>query len=98
MSENIVEKTLTVTTVAITTELATGSVAYQVILGSIEKTTPEILSRIPANQREPFLATKNIAVNQITMILDVDEVPYKVGSKWKVKIRKNGTLNLVQEK
>jgi hypothetical protein len=98
MSENIVDKTLTVISATVTTELASGDLAYQVTLGNYEKTTAEILNRIPSNAREPFLGTKNIGINQITLILNVNEVPYKVGSKWRLKVHKNGTLSLVEEK
>jgi hypothetical protein len=98
MTENIVDKTFIVTSVTIITELATGDLVYQVTLGSCIKNTPEILNRIPSNSRESFLGTKNIAVNEISLLLKVDEVPYKVGSKWKMKIHKNGTLNMVEAK
>ena len=98
MSENIVDKTFIVTSVTVITELATGDLVYQVILGNYVKNTQEIMSRIPPNAREPFLASKNIAVNEISLLLNVDEVPYKVGSKWSMKVHKNGALSLVEAK
>jgi hypothetical protein len=98
MSEAIIDKVFTVTSVNVVTELATGDLAYQVTLGCYMKSTPEIINRIPANAREPYLTSKNIAINEITLLIKVDEVPYKVGSKWKMKIHKNGTLNIVEVK
>jgi len=98
MSEDIVDKALVVISVSVVTELATGDLMYQVTFGCHTKMTPEILSRIPANAREPFLASKTLAINEMLLLMKVDEVPYKVGSQWKMKIHKNGTLNLVEAK
>jgi hypothetical protein len=96
VSEAIVDKVLTVTSVNVVTELATGDLAYQVTFGYYAKNTPELINRIPANIREPFMMSKNIAINEITLLIKVDEVPYKVGSKWKMKISNKGTLNMVE--
>jgi hypothetical protein len=98
MAEYIVEKTLTVTGIGVTTELATGDFVYQVSFGYYAKTTPEILSRIPPNMREMYSASKSIVINEFSLFIKTDEVPYKTGSKWKLRIRKNGTLNLVESK
>ena len=98
MSEDIVDKVLVVISVGVVTELATGDLMYQVTFGVHTKITPEILSRVPANAREPFLASKSLAINEMLLLMKVNEVPYKVGSQWKMKINKNGTLNLVEAK
>lgn len=98
MSENIVDKTLTVTSINTVTELTTGELMYQLTLGYSIRNTPEITNRVPANAREPFLMSKNVVVNEVTLLIKAEEIPYKVGSKWKMKIHKNGTLNLVEEK
>lgn len=97
MSECIVDKTLVVTGVSVVTELTTGDLIYQVVFGEYVKNTPEILGRFPANVRDAYVGNK-IAVNEVMMIMKVEEVPYKVGSKWKLKIQKNGTLSLVEVK
>jgi hypothetical protein len=98
MSECVMAKTLTVTNVNVITELATGDLIYQVMFGNYIRTTPEILSRIPPNAREPLAASKNIAVSEMTLFIKTNEVPYKVGSKWNIRISKNGRLNLVEAK
>jgi hypothetical protein len=97
MSENIVDKVLIVIGVSVITELATGDFVYQVNFGSYTKNTPEILARIPANQRESFVG-KQVAIIEAQFIIKTDEAPYKVGSKWQFKIGKNGNLSLVEAK
>lgn len=92
------DKELTVTSVGIVTEVATGDLAYQVTFGYHAKNTPEILSRIPPDAREPLMGSKSIAINEISLFIKTDEVPYKVGSKWRMKIHKNGTLSLAEAK
>ena len=98
MPEDIIDKTLTVTSVNVVTELATGDFIYQVTFGYYTRNTPEILARIIPNMRDMFSSTKNIVINEITLLVKSDEVPYRVGSKWKMKIHKNGSLNLVEAK
>lgn len=98
MAEDIVGKTLEVLIIANATELATGDLIHQVILGEYINNTPEVLSRIPTNMRESYTA-KKIGVGEITLFIKKkEEIPYKVGSKWRLKIHKNGTLNLVEAK
>ena len=41
---------------------------------------------------------KQIAFNEISLLFKAEEVPYKVGSKWKLTIYKNGKINLVEAK
>lgn len=98
MSEDIVDKVLTVTSISLVTELTTGDFIYQVTFGYHAKITPEMISRLPPNTREPLSASKTLAINEVSILIKVDEVPYKVGSKWKMKIHKKGTLNLVEAK
>jgi hypothetical protein len=98
VSEDILDKVLTVTGISLVTELTTGELIYQVVFGNYVKTMPEIINRLPPNMREPMLMSKSIAINEVSMLIKVDEVPYKVGSKWKMKIHKNGTLSLVEAK
>jgi hypothetical protein len=95
--EDIVEKVLIVTSVSSVTEAATGNYAYQVTFGYYIKNTPEVLSRmvIPDNMRAAY-NSNYVLINEIVLLLKAEEVPYKVGSKWKMKIHKNGTFNLVK--
>jgi hypothetical protein len=98
MSDSIVDKTLIVIGASVVTELATGDFIYQVTFGYYTENTPEILSRIPTNMRETFSVGKNIAITEATLLIKADVVPYKVGSEWKLKIHKNGSLSLVEAK
>ena len=95
MPEYLVDKTKVVTGVAVVTELSTGNLAYQVSFGEYVKNSPEIVNRLPANVRGTFTGDK-IAINEIMVVAKMEEVPYKVGSKWRFQIQKNGTLTLVE--
>jgi hypothetical protein len=97
MSEDFVEKILIVTSVSLAVELATGESINQVTFGYYVQNTPEILSRIPSSTRENFMG-KQIAFNEFSLLFKAKEVPYKVGSKWKLKIHKNGSINVVEAK
>jgi hypothetical protein len=98
LPEDIIDKTLKVTSVNVVTELATGDFIYQVTFGYYTRNTAEILARIPPNMREMLSSTKNIIINEITLLVKAVEVPYRVGSEWKIKINKKGSLNLVEAK
>jgi len=94
--EDIVDKVLIVTSVNTLPELATGDFICQVTFGYYVKSAPEIINRIIPNMREMYSTSKNIVINEVTLLIKTDEIPYKVGSKWKMKIRKNGTLSLIK--
>lgn len=93
MSEYIVDKILTVTNVATVTELSTGELINQVNFGHYIDNTPEILNRLPAPFRENFPG-KQIGVSELILLIKIDEVMYKVGSKWHLKVDKEGTMTL----
>lgn len=97
MSENIVDKVLVVTSIGPSIELATGDSIYIVTFGEMIRSTPEVLSRLPIEARQAYVG-KTISVNVVQVWVKMDEVPYKVGSKWRLRIHKNGTLNLAEEK
>lgn len=97
MTEDFVEKILTVTSVNIITELATGELINQVTFGYHVQNAPEILARIPSNIRENFLG-KQLVFNELSLLFKSEEVPYKIGSKWKLKLHKDGTINMVEER
>ena len=95
MSDYIVEKTLVVAGITVLTELATGDVLYQIMFVEYIDNTDDVLRRIPPSVRENFLGNK-IAANNVIIFLKTEEVPYKVGSKWNLKINQDGTTNLVK--
>ena len=97
MLEDIVNKTFIVTNVTVATNLGTGELMYQVMFGEYLDITPEIISRLPPPMRDANWG-KKIASNEIILFIKTSEVPYKVGSKWRLKIHKNGTMNLVNAK
>jgi hypothetical protein len=97
MPEDIIDKILIVTSVTVATNLGTGEPMYQVMFGEYLDTTPEVISRLPPPIRDANWG-KKIASNELILFINTPEVPYKAGSKWRLRIRKNGTLNLVEEK
>ena len=92
---NTIEKILCVTGVTLLTEIVSGDFIYQVVFGYYTKNTPEILSRMPPETRGTFMGNQ-IAINEMSLLVKTNTVPYKVGSKWKLTIQENGTLNLVE--
>jgi hypothetical protein len=95
MSEFLVEKTVTVTQISNTIELATGDLMYTVFFGEFIDVTPEVLSRIPGMSPANYPGKKLGAV-WFTLNLKTDKVPYKVGSKWTLKIQENGIVSLAE--
>ena len=87
------DRILVVIGVGVVTELATGDFINQITFGYYTENTPEILKRVPAVVRESF-SGKQIGIIELTLFVKADEVMYKVGSKWHLKIHKNGTLSL----
>jgi len=96
MPEDIVDKVLVVTSISPSTELATGDTIYVVAFADILKSTPEVLSRIPVDARQTI--GKTISAVVVQLWVKADEIPYKVGSKWRLRIHKNGTANVMEEK
>ena len=97
MPEYVVDKILTVTNVATVTEVATGDLINQVSFGNYVENTPEVLNRFPAPMREIFTG-KQIGVSELILFIKTEEVMYKVGSKWHLRIDKEGTFNLSEAK
>jgi hypothetical protein len=87
------DKILVVIGVGVVTELATGDLINQITFGYYTENTPEIVKRIPTIARENFPG-KQIGLAELILFLKADEVVYKVGSKWHLRIHKNGTVNL----
>ncbi|HMK94080.1 MAG TPA: hypothetical protein VK536_01640 [Candidatus Limnocylindrales bacterium] len=97
MPDYIVDKVLTVLNVATITELATGDLINQVNFGNYIENTQEVLNRFPASVRENFTG-KQIGVSELILFIKTEEVTYKVGSKWHLKIHKEGIMNLEEVK
>ncbi len=95
MSEFLVEKTVVVTQISNTIELATGDLIYSVFFGEFIDTTPEVLSRLPGISPANYPG-KKIGAVWFMLNLKTDTVPYKVGSKWKLKIQENGLISLAE--
>ena len=96
MSEFLVEKTVIVTQIGNTIELATGDLIYSVFFGEFIDATPEVLSRLPPSP-VPYPG-KKIGAMWFMLNLKTDKVPYKIGSKWNLKIKENGVISLVELK
>lgn len=92
MSDNV-DKILTVTNVATITDLSTGELTNQVSFGHYIENTPEVQSRLPLPLRENFPG-KQIGIAELILFIKTDVVVYRVGSKWHLKIDKEGTLIL----
>ncbi len=93
MSDKIVEKTLTVIAVSNSVEFSTGDNMYQVGFGHFETVTQEMLDRLPPVLRQ-FGVGSQAGVNEIVIFLKTNEVPYRVGSQWKVLINKDGSVSI----
>ena len=63
----------------------------------MSKMHQKYLLRIPSNIRENFLG-KQLVFNELSLLFKSEEVPYKIGSKWKLKLHKDGTINMVEER
>jgi len=91
----IFEKEVTVLGVAPAIELATGDPISVVSLGEILDKTPQIAARLVPAQQE---SNKIPAYWMAFWIKSDKELPYRVGSKWKMSVSESGALNLVESK
>lgn len=97
MSTPLVEKELTVTSITVAYELATGEPMFQVFFGEFIPTSNELINRMSPGTPASFPG-KRIAVSWLILDLKTEQVPYKVGSKWKLTIKENGSTSLVEVK
>ena len=97
MSEFLVEKDVIVSGIGNSVELATGDSMYAVSFSELIDSTPEVLSRLPP-VTPPTVYPKKLYALWFVLNLKTDEVPYKVGSKWKLKIQKDGKISLAEIK
>ena len=97
MSEFLIEKDVFVSGISSTIELATGESIYSVSFGEMIDVTPEVLSRLPPVS-PPIVYPKKIPALWFVLNMKTDEVPYKVGSKWKLRIQPNGSISLAELK
>jgi hypothetical protein len=77
-------------------ELTTGDTLQQVVFGEYVDATPEVLGRIPQVMREGI--GKRVGVNEVTVVLKKDEIPYRIGSKWKLTINQDGEIKVAESK
>jgi len=96
MPSNLFDRDLTAISVAPVTGLASGDSIYQVIFGNYVEATPEIIDRLPPQLKQGL--SKQIPITELTLFMKAAEIPYRIGSKWKLTIRDDGTLNLVEIK
>ncbi len=96
MSEDIVTKTFSVISVNPAIELATGDNIYQITFGKYAKITQELLNRLPPLQRQMYASAKEIGVTNVVLFIKKPEIPYTIGSKWKITIGSDGTLKIVK--
>lgn len=80
------EKELQVVNVGRITDVSDGSLIYQVAFGNV--VTPAQGTGTPSGSKE-------VASNTVIVYFKSDkEAPYKVGSKWKVRISDSGNVAL----
>ncbi len=96
MPPNVFERDVTAISVAPITELASGNSIYQVIFGNYIEATPEIIDRLPPQAKQGL--AKQIPITELTFFIKGAEIPYRIGSKWKLSIKEDGTLSLVELK
>lgn len=96
MSEDILTKTFSVISINPAIELATGDSLYQVTFGEYTKITQELLNRLPPTQRQIHASAKEIGVTHMVIFIKKTEIPYTIGSKWKITIGSDGTLKIVK--
>ncbi|MGA2628368.1 MAG: hypothetical protein ABSF63_15055 [Candidatus Bathyarchaeia archaeon] len=90
---NPYEKEVAVLGIYPTVEMTTGLPIYYVSFGSVVDMTPEIANRIGLSQ--PLTAKAKPASMMVWFKCD-GEVPYRVGSKWKMTVAEDGQVSLTQ--
>lgn len=96
MSEDIVTKTFSVISINPAIELATGDNIYQVAFGEYVDITPELLSRLPQPMRQIYASSNKIGATHVILFIKMTEIPYTVGSKWKITVGSDGSLKIVK--
>lgn len=96
MSEDILTKTLSVVSINPVVEIATGDNIYQVVFGEYVDITQELLSRLPPTARQRSAFGKKIGISHLTLFIKKTEIPYTIGSTWKITISSDGTLKIVK--
>ncbi len=89
----IIEKEVEVISITRAIESVTGNYIYQVTFGQIVGIDDELRKSIPIppNSKPP----KKIATNVFSIFIDsTNALPYKAGSKWKLKIGDSGNISV----
>jgi hypothetical protein len=91
----MLEREVTVISIQPAVEAATGDNLFAVILGEFIEKTPEALARIPATLQNLMVMGNQITVNWMAYyVKSKGELPYVIGSKWKLLIKDDGTVTL----
>ena len=90
------EKEVLVYSVTPSTEVATGDNTYNVFFGDYVNATPEIISTLQLQVGQPL--PKKVGVFWLILNIKSDEVPYRIGSRWRLTVENDGRLTLVEMK
>lgn len=96
MPEDIVTKTFSVISINPAIELATGDNINQVVFGEYVDIAPELLNRLPPPVRQKYTSVNKIGVAHVVLFIKATEIPYTIGSKWKITVGSDGNLKIVK--
>jgi hypothetical protein len=93
MARTAREKSVEVISVSRATESQTGDTTFQVIFGIVAEVDSELRPYLP--QTPGSHPPKTLGFNSVVLFYPFKgEVPYKVGSKWKLIIESDGKLTI----
>ena len=98
LSELVTEKKLKLLSLNGVTELKSGEYAVAVNFGEIVDNTPEIAARLETSISPNPSASKQIGIPTVVIYLKLEYTyPFTVGGNWKLKIFKDGSVNLTKD-
>jgi hypothetical protein len=98
LEEIVTEKGLKLLSLNGITELKTGEYVVAANFGEIVDNTPEIAARMDASPSLNPSGPKQIGSATVVIYLKIEHAfPFTVGGKWKLKVFKNGDINLTKE-
>ncbi len=92
MPNHLLEKDLVVYAITPVTEVMSGDTLYQITLGEYVRATPEVVNRIGV--APPGGAKEVPATWMLFNVKRNGELPYKVGSKWRMTVSEDGSVSL----
>ena len=91
------QKVVEVFAVTRVTEGLTGESIAQVTFGEMAELTPDLRPFFPS-QPTGGMPPKRVGANQLVLFYwGHGEVPYKIGSRWKLRVAPNGALSLIPQ-